>query len=92
MKRFTEALLLVLINRPAAPGLADEPAVAFAPEEGKLHVLIGGKRFATYVLRDAQVLRPYFTAVHAPNGGQVTRKPSPGRGPGRDRHCPNLGE
>jgi len=72
--------VLLLVN---CTGLAaaDKPnGVVFKPGKGRLEILVRGRPFAVYVYRDKKIQRPYFTAVTAQNGQQVTRHhpPRPG--------------
>ena len=62
----------------AAP--ADQPTVHFEPIDGGLKILVGDDMLATYVYRDEEILRPYFTNVHAPGGVRVTRHHPPRTG------------
>lgn len=57
--------------------------VAFRAGDGELLVTIGGRPFASYVFRDADIPRPYFAHVKATSGDQVTRRHPPVEG--RDR-------
>lgn len=54
-----------------------DAGLSFERKDDRLKIEIGGKPFATYVWRDAKIRRPYFTALHAPNGTQVTRRHPP---------------
>ena len=64
-----------------SPAIADQtPSITFQQQPGKLQISIGGKPFSTYVYRDENILRPYFTNVHAPGGIQVTRRHPPRKG------------
>jgi hypothetical protein len=69
-------LLLGLVSVLPGPARA-EPPVAFDRKDGRLHIQVGGKPFATYVWEDGKVLRPYFAHLHAPNGTPVTRTHPP---------------
>jgi hypothetical protein len=62
---------LVLLALPARAD--DRPSVAFEQEGDRLRIKVGGEPLATYVFRNAAILRPYFAHVHAPGGIQVTR-------------------
>jgi len=59
---------------------ADQPAVTFESETGRLQVSVGNDRFATYVYADTEIWRPYFTNVHAPGGVRATRHHPPRMG------------
>jgi len=71
--------LMALAGRSLAAGKESEITVAEHP--GSLEIRVGGNLFATYVYRDKQTLRPYFTNVRSPSGIQVTRHhpPRPGK-------------
>ena len=58
---------------------ADEP-FGIAKEERRLVITAGTRPVATYVFADDTILRPYFTAVHAPAGAEVTRRHPPREG------------
>ena len=65
---------------------ADVPTVAFNLGGEELAVQIGGRTVARYVFRDAEIPRPYFCDVVAPNGVQVTRRHPPREGVDRTDH------
>ncbi len=66
-------LPLLILNTTSVAG-----EVTFdSSQPGKLSITLAGQPFAEYVYQDSQIPRPYFTAVHAPNGGQVTRPQPP---------------
>ncbi|MDZ4656104.1 MAG: DUF6807 family protein [Bythopirellula sp.] len=55
-----------------------EAEVSFETNEtGKLRIMLDGQHFADYVFQDPTIPRPYFAAVHAPSGVQVTRNHPP---------------
>ena len=54
--------------------------VAVEQKEDRLEVTVGGQPFAAYVFKDEKITRPYWTAVHAPNGVQATRNHPPVEG------------
>jgi len=51
--------------------------VTFRQDADRIRIEVGAKPFAEYVWKDAKILRPYFTRVHAPNGTVVTRNHPP---------------
>lgn len=64
-----------------SPALASaEARIHFDRHDGWLQIEIDGRPFARYVWRDDMILRPYFTAVHAPNGREATRPHPPVEG------------
>jgi hypothetical protein len=72
----------MLLSALASPAQAEEaPAVRFEKSADTLEIAIGGRPFATYVLRDERTPRPHFRHLHAPSGIQITRNhpPVPGR-------------
>lgn len=54
-----------------------EQAVSFARTDSRLEVRVDGKPLATYVWNDPAIRRPYFAALRAPGGAQVTRRHPP---------------
>lgn len=72
----------------AAPIRADEklPAVSFKEADGRIHALVGGAEFATYVFNDPDIPRPYFCQVRVPGGPQVTRTHPPVKGTDASDH------
>lgn len=56
---------------------ASEAEITFEQDTGCLKILVDGLPFARYVYEDADILRPYFCDVTAPNGVQVTRTNPP---------------
>jgi hypothetical protein len=76
----TGALLL------SVPVGAQSP-VSFRQNDIGLHIQINKKPFAPYVWRDANILRPYFAHVHAPNGKPVTRNRPPVEGKDATDHA-----
>jgi hypothetical protein len=71
--------LLVISCCCAGPASGDEP-LQVTSEKNQVVVSRGGKPVARYVFRDQHVLRPYFTALHAPGGSEVTRRHPPREG------------
>jgi hypothetical protein len=55
----------------------DSKSIAFAPDDGKLAILVNGQPVAVYFYQDEKISRPYFAHVRAPNGVQVTRNHPP---------------
>jgi hypothetical protein len=74
------ALTFAVLTFATSEAFAVERAVAFATHDEHIDISIGGQRVARYVLRDKQVLRPYFTAVATITGRQVTRNHPPKEG------------
>jgi hypothetical protein len=66
-------LLLLFVVRPifAAEVKIDDQ------ETGKLRITLDGEKIAEYVYQDPGIPRPYFAAVYAPGGGQITRTHPP---------------
>ena len=61
------------------------PPVAFQTD--RFQIRIGKKPFATYVLNDEEIPRPYFSDVRAPSGMRVTRNHPPIEGVDRTDHA-----
>lgn len=59
---------------------ADDSAVTFKQEPGKVILMVDGNPVATYVYVDKDIPRPYFAHVRAPGGIQVTRNHPPIQG------------
>ncbi len=72
------ALLLTAALPPAFAG-GDDP-LRVVSEKHQLVITRGTRPVAKYVFSDEQVLRPYFTALHAPSGAEVTRRHPPREG------------
>ena len=51
--------------------------VSFVQRDSNFGIRIDGKPFAEYVWNDRNIVRPYVTNIHAPNGIQVTRNNPP---------------
>ena len=66
----------------ATTSVAAEPAagVVFKSGQDRVEISVGGRPFAVYVFADKKIQRPYFTAVKAPSGQQVTRHHPPRAG------------
>ena len=76
-------VILALILLCTAAWCADEtakPAVTVKQSDGRIDVNVADQPFAAYVYKDEKIPRPYWTAVHAPNGVQVTRNHPPVEG------------
>jgi len=71
------ALLCVAISVSVT---AAEHRVAFESRGDSLLIRVDDQPLATYVYRDAEILRPYFKDVCAPGGIQVTRHHPPREG------------
>ena len=65
----------------------DTGPIKFSRQPGKVLVHSSDKTIATYVYEDPQILRPYFTALKAPSGVQVTRHHPPREGVDSDDHA-----
>lgn len=59
---------------------ADRPLLNIAAASGALDIRQGDKLLATYVYCDQDILRPYFTNLHAPDGLRITRNHPPKTG------------
>lgn len=75
----TTGLIFALVWIISIPVLAQDQGKGFATDEQKDRLVIthAGKPVAAFVFQDEKILRPYFTAVHAPGGFQVTRNHPP---------------
>ena len=73
-------VLLPFLFWQAAALTDDAPLVTFKKGPDNVQILVGDRPFATYVFRDKQIRRPYFFAVCAPDGTQVTRNHPPVKG------------
>jgi hypothetical protein len=64
----------------ALAGANAEPALTVEEHNNRLIIASGGQPVARYIFGDDQILRPYFSHVHAPSGEPVTRShpPRPG--------------
>jgi hypothetical protein len=71
---------------PAPTVGADDPPVAFERQPDGLFITIGGKPFARYVFGSEAITRPFFEAIHAPDGTQATRSNPPIQGEGLADH------
>ena len=65
----------------------DTSRITFEAHPGRILVNIDRKTMATYVYEDPDILRPYFTALKAPSGVQVTRHHPPRKGLDADDHA-----
>jgi Family of unknown function (DUF6807) len=75
--KLTFAASLVAGCLAVLPAACAADTVSFVPDGDSLKIEIGGKPFATYVFRDAKILRPYLAHVRSPDGTQVTRNHPP---------------
>lgn len=69
---------IVVCTALAAPGADGD--LSIEEHNHRLVITSGSRPVARYIFADEQIRRPYFTAVHAPSGEQVTRNhpPRPG--------------
>ncbi|HUE72942.1 MAG TPA: PmoA family protein [Pirellulaceae bacterium] len=84
--RATLSLTLVLSVFFAAAILRGEEPLRALVENQQLVITRGNQPLARYVFQDETMLRPYFTAVHAPGGVEVTRRHPPREGIDADDH------
>lgn len=56
---------------------AETPSVRFETQPGRVNITVAGEPCMTYVYRDDQITRPYFTHLHAPGGVRVSRNHPP---------------
>jgi len=61
--------------------------IVFDVQQSRILIDIDGTTIATYVFEDPDILRPYFTALKAPSGVQVTRHHPPRKGLDADDHA-----
>ena len=61
--------------------------VRFREEPGRLEILSGDDKVATYVYGDASITRPHFAHLHAPGAVQVSRNHPPLKGKDPDDHA-----
>jgi hypothetical protein len=75
--------LAIAVAWPAAAGPPGTAEFAIRPADGRLTVTCDGRPVGAYVFGDPRIPRPYWTALHAPDGTQVTREHPPvaGRDP-----------
>jgi hypothetical protein len=85
MTRLIAPLIVLVAALPSFAG--DEPVVSFTPRKDGLRIDVGGKPFATYVVKDGEIRRPFFAHVHAPSGAQVTRTHPPVEGKDATDHA-----
>ncbi|MEX2027033.1 MAG: DUF6807 family protein, partial [Pirellulaceae bacterium] len=74
------SLTLVLPVFFAAAVLGGEDPLHALVEKQQLVITRGSQPLARYVFQDETVLRPYFTAVHALGGTEITRRHPPREG------------
>ncbi len=80
-------ILLASLGEPWAIADDDSPAVSFAILENEIDIQVDGRSMARYVFQDAEIPRPYFAQVKAPNGIQVTRPHPPRAGQDSTDHA-----
>jgi hypothetical protein len=68
-----------------------QPPVSFAVRDDRVEIDVQGRPFASYVFRDAKILRPYLAHVRAPSGVQVTRHHPPQAGEPADHDLMHPG-
>lgn len=73
-------LLLALAIGAGATARAEGPAVAFERRPDGLEITVGGRPFARYRYNSEAITRPFFEAVHAPDGTPLTRHNPPVEG------------
>lgn len=61
----------------ATPTLFSAEVKFEVDNSGTMRISLDGEHVADYVFKDAEIPRPYFASVHAPNGVQVTRNQPP---------------
>jgi len=64
------AVVLVVVS-------ADSQELSFELHAGRLSISLGKQDIATYVWDDAEISRPYFCNLKAPDGTRVTRRHPP---------------
>lgn len=74
---FAAVAIVVALGPPSVSAQDNRQVVSFQPQDGRLAISIDGQPFATYVWGDSEILRPYFSTLHAPGGVQVTRNYPP---------------
>lgn len=70
-------MTLIVVMGAGVGACAAEVGIAFQEAGAELRITLDGRPFATYVLSDRQVLRPYFKDIFAVNGKRVTRNQPP---------------
>jgi hypothetical protein len=78
--RFSQTIATLLCVATFSGPTAAGHRVAFEPREDQLLIRVDDRPLATYVYRDAEILRPYFKDVCAPGGVPVTRHHPPREG------------
>jgi len=66
---------------------ANHSRITFRQQPGKILIYVDDQTIATYVYEDPEILRPYFAALKAPSGVQVTRHHPPRKGVDADDHA-----
>lgn len=69
------SLALFVVALAAMPG--ESQAFSFEVREGRLSIALGEQEIASYVWNDAEIFRPYFCNLKAPDGTRVTRRHPP---------------
>ena len=84
-------LVLILCAIPSATLVhareVETGAVSFQQDDNRLQIAIGGQTVAEYVMKDDQILRPYFRNLRTLSGNQVTRNYPPVKGQDLDDHA-----
>src|SRR5262245_25043310 len=71
------ATLVLLLPAPLLAQEAKEPVWPLTTRLTEYEIKVGGKPFAVYRWKDADIRRPFFYHLHAPDGVQVTRNHPP---------------
>jgi len=87
MPRIVAALAILVAPHYLTASEPQVPAVSFAQADNSLSVAIGGQTVAEYVIRDEQILRPYFRHLRTLSGKQVTRNSPPMKPGDLDDHA-----
>jgi len=69
--------VVVLLSATGLAAAEKSDGVSFKTGKDRVEILVRGRPFAVYVFSDKEIKRPYFTAVKAPGGQQVTRHHPP---------------
>jgi hypothetical protein len=78
--RWSLWLLAVSILLSSTTAIASDKDLKFTATDEHVDISIGSQRVARYVLRDKEILRPYFSDVTTLSGRQVTRNHPPKKG------------
>lgn len=89
MTRCSRNVLLLAACWLVVTAAAVAQGVSFLPGVGRLVIRVDGKPFAVYVYADGDIPRPFFCAIHAPDGTPVTRNhpPDPVQDKDNDDHA-----